>query len=388
MGSGGLVSFFTRHRALRFLSKRYLLDLAVLVVGLAAMSALSSAESRAYAASWQLVLWVCFGIFAVEWAMRTFAAARSGGLAGYLFSASGIIDALAVVPIALALALGTPPQTAWLLGALWLLKLAPVSPGLALLGRVIALEAKPLASLLVIFLVILFLAAVTLHVLERDVQPQQFGDLPRALWWAVTTLTTTGYGDVVPSTGLGRFVASGIMICGLGVFGLLTGILATGFVAEGRRRDFIQNWNLIAQVPFFRCLDPRGIIEITRMLRRVDMPERTMVVRRGRRGDCMYFIARGEVEVQIAPRPVRLGTGAFFGELALLGDGLRTATVVTSVPTTLLVLDLSDFHAVTAQYPELAAAVAGEAERRRAELQGARMEVPEVATRSAASRAN
>jgi voltage-gated potassium channel len=141
-------------------------------------------------------------------------------------------------------------------------------------------------------------------------------------------------------------------------------------------------------VPFFRALDPRGIIEVTRMLRRVDMPERTMVVRRGRRGDCMYFIARGEVEVQIAPRPVRLGEGAFFGELALLGDGLRTATVVTTVPSTLLVLDLSDFHAVTAHYPDLAVAVATEAERRRGELQAARTEVPEVASRPAASRAN
>jgi voltage-gated potassium channel len=293
-----------------------------------------------------------------------------------------------VLPIPLALVLGVPPETAWLLGSLWLLKLAPVSPGLALLGRVIALEAKPLASLLVIFLVVLFLAAVSLHVIERDVQPERFGNLAEALWWAVTTLTTTGYGDTVPVTTAGRFVAGAVMVCGLGVFGLLTGILATGFVAEGRRRDFIQNWNLVAQVPFFRCLDPRAIIEVTRMLRRVDMPERTIVVRRGRRGDCMYFIAAGEVEVQVEPQSVRLGPGTFFGELALLGDGIRTATVVTTVPTALLVLDFSDFHAMTAHHPELAAAVAAEAERRRAELAAARAGTSELAPRRTGARIN
>ena len=53
------------------------------------------------------------------------------------------------------------------------------------------------------------------------------------------------------------------------------------------------------------------------MLRRVEMPARTAVVRRGRVGDCMYFIAEGEVQVDIEPTPVRLGSGAFFGELAL-----------------------------------------------------------------------
>ncbi len=380
--------FFTEYRRLRFLSERRLLDLAVLAVGLAALSALSSPESRAYASLLQVVLWGCLAIFTLDWAVRLLTARRARTLAAYLLSASGVIDALAVLPIPLALVLGAAPPTAWLMGVLWLLKLAPVSPGLALLGRVIALEAKPLASLAVIFLVILFLAGVTLHVLERDVQPQEFGDLPHALWWAVATLTTTGYGDVVPRTGLGRMVASGIMISGLGVFGLLTGILATGFVAEGRRRDFIQNWNLIARVPFFRCLDPKGIIEITRMLRRMDMPERTIVVRRGRRGDCMYFIAHGEVEVQVEPRPVRLGAGAFFGEFALLGDGVRSATVVTTVATTLLVLDLSDFHAMTANYPELAAAVAAEAARRRGEGDRPLADLPEAVERSAGSLLN
>ena len=74
----------------------------------------------------------------------------------------------------LALALGTSPKTAWLLGVLWLLKVIPGIPGLRQLRRVLVQESGPLLSVLVIFLMVLFLASVTVYFLERDVQP---GDL-------------------------------------------------------------------------------------------------------------------------------------------------------------------------------------------------------------------
>jgi voltage-gated potassium channel len=122
------------------------------------------------------------------------------------------------------------------------------------------------------------------------------------------------------------------MICGIATFGLWTGILANGFAAESRRRNFIQTWDLVSKVPFFQSLDPTAITEITHMLRRVEVPERIAVIRRGKVGDCMYFIAEGEVEVDVAPTPVRLGAGAFFGELALLGNLIRTANVSTTKP--------------------------------------------------------
>ncbi len=141
------------------------------------------------------------------------------------------------------------------------------------------------------------------------------------------------------------------MICGLAVFGLLTGILATGFAAEHRRREFIRNWDLVTGVPFLRNLDAPAIIELTRMLRRLDLPERSIVVRRGRPGDCMYFIAYGEVEVKVEPQPIRLGPGSFFGEFALLDGGPRSATVTTTMASTFLVLDVTDFRAFTAHHP-------------------------------------
>ncbi len=343
-----------------------LLQYAALAVGLTAMPVMTvpdiTGEPHVLIA---VALWCCLGVFACEFLGKAWL--RSGSSKSethYLLSVEGAIDLLAVLPVPVALAVGLPAATAWLLASLWILKLAIFVPGLAMLGRVIQQEARALASGFIIFLIILVLSSVALHVLERARQPDHFGSMPLALWWAVTTLTSTGYGDAVPATLGGRIIASIVMISGLGVFGLWTGILATGFAAEHRRRDFIRNWDLVTSVPFLKNLDPPAVIELTRMLRRIDLAENAVVVRRGRPGDCMYFIASGEVEVKIEPQPVRLGAGAFFGEMSLLAGAPRTATVTTTEATTLLMLEVSDFRAFTAHHPELAKTVEAEARRR------------------------
>ena len=202
------------------------------------------------------------------------------------------------------------------------------------------MESGPLLSVLMIFLMVLSLASVAVYFFERDVQPNTFGNIPAAMWWAVVTLTTVGYGDVVPVTVFGRLTASIVMICGLGVFGLWTGILATGFAAETRRDNFLKTWESVTKVPFFAALGPAAIADVTHMLRTMDLPPRTMIIRKGQHGDCMYFIAAGEVEVNLPGKKVRLGEGAFFGEMALLGSNLRSANITTTRLSKLLRLDL------------------------------------------------
>ena len=338
--------------------------------GLLGMTMLTVPDLRGSFGLWlNIGLWLCLGYFVFDGIVRISAARRAGRARSYLGTPAGVIDVLSIVPVPLALVCGITPETAWLLAALWVLKLTQDSPGFAQLGRVFVVEANALASVLVLFLIALFLASAAMYALERQNQPQVFGTLPAALWWAVETLTTTGYGDEVPLTALGRLLGAMVMICGIATFGLWTGILATGFAAENRRRNFIQTWDLVSKVPFLQTLDPSAITEITHMMRRVEVPARTAVIRRGKVGDCMYFIAEGEVEVDVEPAPIRLGAGAFFGELALLGDLTRTANVSTTNSSTLLVLDLADFRTVMAHHSELARAIDAEAKRRQGDNQ-------------------
>jgi voltage-gated potassium channel len=311
------------------------------------------------------VLWGCLGFFTFEWLVRLWYAVRAGRAWSYAFSGRGLLDAACVLAVPSALLLHVTPKTAWLFAVLWLIKVIPGIPGLRQLRRVLVLESGPLFSVLVLFLLVLFLGSVAEYFLERDVQPATFGNVPAALWWAVVTLTTTGYGDVVPITPLGRMVAAVVMICGLGVFGLWTGIMATGFAAETRRDNFLKTWESVSKVPFFASLGPSAIADVTNMLRTIDLPPRTMIIRKGQQGDCMYFIASGEVEVELpGNKKVQLGEGAFFGEMALLGNSLRSANISTTRLSKLLVLDLVDFRLLMARHPDLVETINAEAKRR------------------------
>ena len=310
------------------------------------------------------LLWACLAFFVFEWVVRLRHAFQAQRGRVYALSGRGLVDAVAAMAVPLAMILGANSKTAWLLGVFWMLKVVPGIPGLRQLRRVLVLESGPLLSVLVIFLMVLFLASVAEYFLERDFQPTVFGSVPAALWWEVATLTTTGYGDVVPITPLGREVAAVVMICGLGVFGLWTGILATGFAAETRRDNFLKTWESVSKVPFFAALGPAAIADVTHMLRTMDLPSRTMIIRKGQTGDCMYFIAAGEVEVDLPGKKVTLGEGAFFGEMALLGNHLRSANITTTRVSKLLVLDLVDFRMLMARHPDLAETIDAEARRR------------------------
>jgi voltage-gated potassium channel len=181
----------------------------------------------------------------------------------------------------------------------------------------------------------------------------------------MVTLTTTGYGDVVPQSLAGRVLAGTLMLCGFSVLALLAGILATGFAEEVKRIEFIRIWGLVARVPFFSEVGALALLDIVGRLRSRDVPAGSSVIRRGGVGDSMYFIVSGEVAVGTGA--VRLGAGDFFGEMALLDRRPRMADVVTTMRSVLLVLDAADFYQIAGQHRALATAIEVEANRRRAE---------------------
>jgi voltage-gated potassium channel len=316
---------------------------------------------------------IILAAFAAEYGMRLVIAGDEQWAEGeaprvsrrrWATSPLGLVDLLAVLPMTAALIGGLSPQQALLFAVLWIFKLTRYSPGLTILGRVIRLEREPLAGVMLAFLIALFLAATLAHVVEGEAQPDGFGSLPKALWWAITTLTTTGYGDAVPSTPLGRLLSGLVMMCGILVFALWAGILATGFSEEVRRREFLRTFDLVHKVPFFHDLGPSLIAEVARLLKTREFPTGGTVMRRGQPGDCMYFIVSGEIEVRTEPKPLHLHTGSFFGEIALITGGPRTATAVATKHAVLLMLDIADFRELAARRPELAEAIHVEAARR------------------------
>jgi voltage-gated potassium channel len=282
----------------------------------------------------------------------------------------GTVDLLSVIAIPIAHLGGLHPDQADLLGVMWVFKLGRYSSGLAVLGRVVRLESEPLTGVLFAFLVILLCASVLAYAAEGRAQPEHFGTVPKALWWTIVTLTTTGYGDVTPVTSAGRVLAGVVMMCGIMVFALWAGILATGFAQEMRRLAFLRTWDLVARVPLFHHVGASVIAEVAQRLRPRDAGTGSVIVRKGDRGDCMYFIVSGAVRVLVEPKPFVLENGAFFGEIALITGDRRTATAIAIRPTRLLLLDIADFRDLAARHPELTQAIHEEAKRRMQELQG------------------
>jgi voltage-gated potassium channel len=354
--------------------------LTVLSIGLLAVIILSIDELPAELRHWlRRTIWAVTIVFFVEYCVRLWVAPENQRHAygspavarlRWAISVEGLVNLLAIMPsVMLAVGYGiTGADTASVFCILWILKLGLHAPAFGTLMRVVSNERAPLASILILFAIVLMIAATGAHLLERVKQPAQFGSLPGAMWWAVVTLTTTGYGDVVPATVGGRMIGAGLMISGIVVLALMTGVLATGFAQEERRREYLRVWDLVARVPIFSTLGVVTLSEIVGKLRTRYYPARITVVRRGDPGDSMFFISTGEVEVRLPNGgTVRLNDGAFFGEMALLDRQPRNASVVTAKPTTMLVLYASDFYEIASHIPALAEAVEIEARRRREE---------------------
>ena len=293
------------------------------------------------------------------------AVSAAGARLRYLFSASGCIDLAAALALPVGWLTGLPESDAQLFGIVWALDYVRPSSGLTLLMRVMRRAFPALVSIVTVFFVVLLIAATLAYVFEREAQREAFRSIPHALWWAIVTLSTTGYGDVVPVTLWGRLLASWVMVGGIVIFALWAGIIANAFAEELKRRNFLKSWDLIADVPFFQTLGAAAIADIVRLVRVRDVAAGTVVIRKGQTGDSMYFIVTGEATVMFASEPVTLRPGAFFGEMALLFGTRRSATVVMTKPSVLLVLDIADFRELAGRRPELINVIEAEGRRRR-----------------------
>lgn len=269
-----------------------------------------------------------------------------------------IVDFVAIMPFFVELLFGIDVAAIRVIRIVRFYRLARYVPAIATIGRVLAAEWRSLLGSMVVFAGLLLLASVAMYVVEGHLQPDKFGDVPSAMWWAVVTLSTVGYGDVTPITLAGKIIGGFVMITGITFFALPVGIIASGFQEEIRRRDFVVSFAMVARVPLFARLEAPLIAHLVGLLHARKLAPGGVVYSKGEPADGMYFIALGEVEVGLPNGPVRLGEGDFFGEISLIQhEADHTATVTATRPTDLLVLSKPDFRRLMAQNPELDHAV-------------------------------
>ncbi|WP_457798783.1 cyclic nucleotide-gated ion channel [Methylocystis sp. S23] len=305
-------------------------------------------------------------VFTVEYLLRLWSAPEHtpysdrtpmGARLAFVRSGSAIIDLLTILPVYISFFFAADLRVFIILRLLRFFKLARYSAGIRTLVAVMEAERKALlATGILLFGAILFSAS-AIHIAEHEAQPENFGSIPAAMWWAIVTITTVGYGDVTPITLAGRVIASVTMVTGYVMLGLPVGIVATAFAEEIHRREFVVTWSMVASVPLFRSLDATAIAEIMRYLNAQSVPAGALIVRRGDVAQSMYFVAEGEVEVELPNEPVRLGEGQFFGEIAVLHKTLRSANVRAVEPTKLLILDAYDLQTLILRNPEIGEAI-------------------------------
>jgi len=314
--------------------------------------------------------------FAIEYLLRIWIAPDNAGALGagserlrYMFSLPGLVDLVAAIPFALAPHVGL--NLDWL-DIVPIFKLLRHTAAFQFMVEAVYSERRVLASAAVLMLALLVFQSSLVYFFEREAQPDKYGSIPAAMWWGIITLTTVGYGDVTPVTVWGRIAGGLTAVMGLCMFAIPVGIIASAFIEAVRRREFVDTWNLVAKVPLFRSLDAARIAAVASVLesRRAERGER--LIRKGDHADSMYFIVSGEVEVDqenSAPKG-RLTAGDFFGEIALIADRTRTATITALAVCRLLVLHKDDFEGFMETHPDLKEAVRAAAKKRLEEIAG------------------
>lgn len=214
------------------------------------------------------------GVFTMEYALRIWGAIDIPSLgrmrpwrARFRFAMRPLmlIDLLAFAPWYLHWIFPIDLRILRVLRLFRLLKLVRYSPALQTLGRVLADEYRALIGALLVILVLLLFASTGAYFLEREAQPEVFGSVPAAAWWALATLTTVGYGDVVPITPWGKILGGVVMLIGICMFALPVAIIATGFSQESSRHQFVVTWSMVARVPLFADMDEAEVAEITKL---------------------------------------------------------------------------------------------------------------------------
>jgi len=191
-------------------------------------------------------------VFSIEYVLRVWTAVDLDdprfhhpllGRLRYMLTPMAIVDLVAIMPFYLGIFFEVDLRAMRVLRLLRVFKLTRYSQAMTIMIAVLRQEARAIGAVLFVFAVILVFISSLMYLLEHQAQPHVFSDIPAAMWWAVVTMTTLGYGDMVPVTAAGRLLGACTAVIGLGMIALPAGVLASGFSEQMRvrREEYLES---------------------------------------------------------------------------------------------------------------------------------------------------
>lgn len=177
-------------------------------------------------------------IFTVEYLLRVWTSVENPKFKHsrrtYLFSGMAVIDLLSILPFYLDLILGFVAMDLLFLRVIRLfrlfrlLKIARYLKALNIMQAVVRERKEQIFVSIMLILFLLVIVSTVMFYVENTAQPEQFSSIPATMWWGIETLTTVGYGDMIPITPYGKILGGMIAILGIGLFALPAGIFSSG----------------------------------------------------------------------------------------------------------------------------------------------------------------
>lgn len=219
--------------------------LAILIVVNVTCVILESVESiREHSAfAFDLLERAATAIFATEYVLRVWACVDLRepsyrdplwGRLRYMRSFFALVDLASVLPAIIGFFGAADLRVLRLLRLLRMLKLVRHSTTFGLLFAVLREERQSISALLFVLLLTVTISGSLMFMIENERQPEVFTSIPVAMWWAIETLTTVGYGDIVPMTAAGRVIGGLVSIVGIGTLALFSGLITVGFLDQLR----------------------------------------------------------------------------------------------------------------------------------------------------------
>ncbi|WP_028891474.1 ion transporter [Tenacibaculum sp. 47A_GOM-205m] len=177
----------------------------------------------------------CVIVFTIEYVLRIYVAENKKN---FIFSFYGIIDFLAILPFYMSFGVDLRSLRALRFLRLFrILKLVRYNRAIDHFTKAMKIAKEEILLFLFITLILIYFSAVGIYYFENEAQPEHFASVFDSLWWAIITLTTVGYGDVYPITMGGRVFTFCILMIGLGIVAIPTGIISSALTKSIEKKQ-------------------------------------------------------------------------------------------------------------------------------------------------------